>query len=85
MSEIEKSNYLEISNKANKILEIFDESEVIINHSSYLFKLLTNTIENFSKDNTPFEIFDALCVNRLYDAILYINNAKNKKNIYEIF
>lgn len=79
MDKIIKSDFIEIKRKANEILELYTESDVKLNSSSYLHMLLSRTIKNFSENNTPFEIFDALYVNRLYDPIMFINKSNKKK------
>tara|TARA_B100001063_G_scaffold131134_1_gene122577 strand:- start:6576 stop:7424 length:849 start_codon:yes stop_codon:yes gene_type:complete len=79
MDKIQKSDYHEIRRKANEILEMFTELKVNLHTTSYLYILLSNTIKNFSQENTPFEMFDALYVNRLYDAIMFIHKSNNKK------
>jgi len=76
--KIEKINYTEIHTQVKYIQKIFDDNSVTINKQSYLFKLLKNTLENYSDINTPFEVFDALYTNRIYSALVNLEGFENK-------
>lgn len=74
----ETVNSKEIKQQIEYIRKTFADSEVAINEASYLNQLLSRTYENLSEENTPFEIFDALSVNRIYSALLNLENYENK-------
>jgi len=74
----EKINYKEIHNQVKYIQKIFDDNNITINQQSYLYKLLENTLVNYSNSNTYFEMFDALYVNRIYSALLNLEDFENK-------
>ncbi len=75
----EKINYKEIHNQVKYIQKIFNDNNVTINRQSYLFKLLKNTLENYSDSNTPFEVFNALYTNRIYSALINLEGLINKE------
>ena len=75
---VEKINYKEIHNQVKYIQKIFDDNNVTINEQSYLFKLLQDTLETYSDSNTPFEIFNALYINRIYSALIHLESFENK-------
>ena len=76
--EVEKISYLEIHNQVTYIKKLFDDNNITINQQSYLSKLLEKTLKNYNDNNTPFQIFDALCVNRIYSALINLEGLKNK-------
>lgn len=76
--EVEKINYIEIYNHIKYIQDTFDGNNIKIQPQGFLFKLLANTLKNYNDSNTPYEIFDALHVNRIYSAVLNLENLENK-------
>jgi hypothetical protein len=72
--EVEKINYKVTHNQVKYIQDIFDKSGVKIKKHSYLYKLLSKTLQNYTALNTPLEIFDALYVNRIYSALLNLED-----------
>jgi len=76
--KVKKMNYKEIHKQVKYIQQQFDENNVTINTQSYLFKLLENTLVNYSDSNTSLEVFNALYVNRIYSALLNLEGFENK-------
>lgn len=76
--EVEKINYKEIHNQVKYIQDTFDSSAITIHPQSFLFKLLDNTLKNYNDSNNPYEIFGALHVNRIYSALLNLEDLVNK-------
>jgi len=77
---VKRINFEEVKNQVKYIQDTFNDCGIIIKEHSFLFKLLTNTLNNYSSSNTAFEIFDALYINRIYSALLNLENfhVKNK-------
>lgn len=67
-------NYKDTHIQSKYIQDIFDDNNVEINTQSYLSKLLSNTFKNYNDKNTPYEVFDALYVNRIYSALLNLED-----------
>jgi len=77
--EVEKINSQAIHNQVEYIQGIFDKCGIEIKKHSFLYKLLSKTSKNYGDSNTPFEIFDALYVNRVYSALLNLEGCQNIK------
>lgn len=78
--KIERIKFQETHNQVKYIQNTFDECEIRIKEHSFLFKLLSNTLKNYDSSNTPYEIFDALHVKRIYSALVTLEGfgGKNK-------
>lgn len=76
--EVERINFQVTRNQVKYIQDTFDKCEITIKEQSFLYKLLSNTLKNYSASNTPFEIFDALYVNRIYSALLNLEDFQGK-------
>jgi hypothetical protein len=57
---VEKTNYQDTHRQVKYIQDTFSSNNVKVNQHSFLFKLLSNTLENYNDSNTPYEVFDAL-------------------------
>ncbi len=76
--KVEKINYKEIHNQVKYIQDTFDKNDIKIHQQSFLFKLLANTLKNYNNSNVAYEVFDALYVNRIYSALLSLEDFPNK-------
>jgi len=76
--KVKRIDFLETHNQVKYIQDTFDECGVKIKKHSFLFKLLSNTLKDYDAINTPFEIFDALYVNRIYSALLNLEDFQGK-------
>ena len=76
--EVKKIDYKETHNQVKYIQDTFNKNDIKIHSQSFLFKLLSNTLKNYNESNTPNEIFDALHVNRIYSALLNLEDLVNK-------
>lgn len=77
--EVEKINYKETHKQVKYIQDTFDNNDVKIKQHSFLFKLLSNTLKNYTDNNTAYEVFDALYVNRIYSALANLEDLSNKQ------
>jgi len=77
---LERLSYTDIHNQIIDIKKKFSDAGEVINKQSYLGKLLNNTLLNFNDTNSPYEVFDALSVDRIYSALLNLDN--NNSNDY---
>jgi len=75
--EVERINFQVTQSQVKYIQGIFDKSGIEISQHSFLYKLLSKTLNNYSDLNTPYEIFDALHVHRIYSALLNLENYQN--------
>lgn len=71
-----------INNESHKQVEyieiFFHDAGINISELSFLFKLLNDIKENYSKHNTPMTMFNAVYVDRIATALLCLENVKNK-------
>ncbi|MCJ7773957.1 MAG: hypothetical protein MUP22_12590, partial [Desulfobacterales bacterium] len=76
--EVERINFQVTHNQVKYIQDTFDKCEITIKEQSFLYKLLSNTLKNYSASNTPFQIFYALHINRIYSALLNLEDFQGK-------
>lgn len=74
-----KQNHHQIHQQVDYIKKIFNEADVKINESSFLFLLLKDVKENFSEYNNPLTLFNALHVDRIATSLPCLENTTNKK------
>lgn len=74
---VEKINFQVTHKQVRYIQDIFDKCGIEINKHSFLYKLLSNTLKNYNSSNTALEIFDALYVNRIYSALINLEDYQN--------
>lgn len=77
--KVEKTNYKETHKQVEYIQKTFSDNDVKIKPQSFLYKLLSNTLTNYGEENTPFEIFDALYIQRIYSALINLEDYAEKK------
>ncbi len=77
--DVEKTNYQDTHRQVKYIQDTFASNDVKINQHSFLFKLLSNTLKNYNDSNTPYEVFNALYVSRIYSALLNLEDFPSKE------
>lgn len=80
----EKFNHMDIISKAQEIYSIYESEKLKINKTSYLATLLDNIIKNYSNENTPFEVFNAIFVLRLHEAISSLKDQQDKNKFLKL-
>lgn len=75
---VKRINFQVTHNQVKYIQDTFNECGIKIKEHSFLFKLLSNTLKNYGVSNTPFEMFDALYVDRIYSALLNLESFQGK-------
>jgi hypothetical protein len=72
-----------IHSQVKYIQDAFNDCGIKIREQSYLFRLLSNTLKNYGASNTPYEIFKALYVNRIYSALKNLENFQDKGKYFK--
>lgn len=80
----ERFNHIDIISKAQEIYAIYGCEELKINKTSYLATLLDNIIKNYSDENTPLEVFNAIFVLRLHEAISSLKDQQDKNKFLKL-